>query len=119
MRRWKQRTRRALCQLCDNSSTRARAISEAISRGDDARPTPPRDAPPPWPHAAPARGSRPHVRGRDLRVERDLVSPSIATLARWLDLMEEELRLVAKPFEYGHDSSLNERMLELTPGERV
>jgi transcriptional regulator with XRE-family HTH domain len=35
------------------------------------------------------------------RVERDLVSPSVATLASWLDLMGEELRLETLPIDYG------------------
>ena len=42
------------------------------------------------------------------RVERDLVSPSVATLASWLDLMGEELTLGAEPIDYGHDRTLNE-----------
>ena len=37
------------------------------------------------------------------RVERDLVSPSVTTLATWLDLMGEELTLGAEPIDYGHD----------------
>ena len=42
------------------------------------------------------------------RVERDLVSPSVSTLAGWLDLMGEELALAANPIDYGHDRTLNE-----------
>jgi hypothetical protein len=40
------------------------------------------------------------------RVERVLVSPSVATLASWLDLMGEELTLGADPIDYGHDRTL-------------
>jgi transcriptional regulator with XRE-family HTH domain len=47
------------------------------------------------------------------RVERDLVSPSVATLANWLDLMGEELTLGAEPVDYGHDRTLNERQLAM------
>jgi len=53
------------------------------------------------------------------RVERDLVSPTVTTLASWLDLMGEELTLDAEPIDYGHDRTLNQRMLALTPDERV
>jgi transcriptional regulator with XRE-family HTH domain len=53
------------------------------------------------------------------RVERDLVSPSVATLGSWLDLMGEELKLTAEPIDYGHDWTLNELNLPLTPEERI
>jgi transcriptional regulator with XRE-family HTH domain len=53
------------------------------------------------------------------RIERDLVSPSVATLAAWLDLMGEELQLGAEPIDYGHDRTLNELNLLLTPDERL
>src|SRR5438477_1800527 len=53
------------------------------------------------------------------RVERDLVSPSVATLANWLDLMGEELRLAADPIDYGHDRTLNEAQLRFTPEQRI
>jgi transcriptional regulator with XRE-family HTH domain len=53
------------------------------------------------------------------RVERDLVSPSVATLASWLDLMGEELRLAAEPIDYGHDRTLNAQRLEVSPAERI
>ena len=43
------------------------------------------------------------------RIERGLVSPSVETLARLLDLMGEELRLDAEPIDYGHDHTLFER----------
>ena len=53
------------------------------------------------------------------RIERDLVSPSVATLASLLDLMGEELELSAKPIDYGHDRTLLSANLELTPEERI
>jgi transcriptional regulator with XRE-family HTH domain len=53
------------------------------------------------------------------RVERDLVSPSVATLASWLDLMGEELKLDAELADYGIDHSLNELNLRLSPEERI
>lgn len=52
------------------------------------------------------------------RVERDLVSPSIATLATWLDLMGEELTLGAEPINYGHDRTLNAHVLAMTDADR-
>jgi transcriptional regulator with XRE-family HTH domain len=51
------------------------------------------------------------------RVERDLVSPSVATLAAWLDLMGEELKLDAERIDYGHDPTLF--TLDLTPSQRL
>ena len=53
------------------------------------------------------------------RVERDLVSPSVATLASWLDLMGEELELAAEPIDYGHDRTLNEAQLRFIPEQRI
>jgi len=53
------------------------------------------------------------------RIERDLVSPSVATLAELLDLMGEELQLDAKPIDYGHDVTLNRQMLELPVADRL
>ena len=53
------------------------------------------------------------------RVERDLVSPSVATLASWLDLMGEELQLAAEQIDYGHDRTLNAQRLALTPEQRI
>lgn len=53
------------------------------------------------------------------RVERNLVSPSVTTLAHWLDLMGEELRLAAEPIDYGHDFTLNEPLLRLSPEQRI
>jgi transcriptional regulator with XRE-family HTH domain len=40
------------------------------------------------------------------RLERGLVSPSVDTLRTLLDLMGEELELVANPIDYGHDRTL-------------
>jgi transcriptional regulator with XRE-family HTH domain len=53
------------------------------------------------------------------RIERDLVSPSVATLAQLLDLMGEELALDAHPIDYGHDRSLFEQNLALSPADRI
>ena len=53
------------------------------------------------------------------RVERDLVSPSVATLGGWLDLMGEELQLAAEQIDYGHDRTLNDLNLRLTPEQRI
>ena len=53
------------------------------------------------------------------RIERDLVSPSVDTLAHLLDLLGEELALEAKPIDYGHDRTLNRQQLALSPDERV
>jgi transcriptional regulator with XRE-family HTH domain len=53
------------------------------------------------------------------RIERGLVSPSVATLASLLDLMGEELHLAAEPIDYGHDLSLNRLNMALTPEERI
>jgi transcriptional regulator with XRE-family HTH domain len=52
------------------------------------------------------------------RVERDLVSPSVATLASWLDLMGEELKLAAEPIDYGHDRTLNAHVLAMSDADR-
>ena len=53
------------------------------------------------------------------RIERDLVSPSVATLATLLDLMGEELRLEAEPIDYGIDRTLLQQNLARTVDERV
>lgn len=53
------------------------------------------------------------------RIERGLVSPSVAMLGSLLDLMGEDLRLSAEPIDYGHDASLNRLNLELTPEQRI
>jgi transcriptional regulator with XRE-family HTH domain len=53
------------------------------------------------------------------RIERDAVSPSVATLANLLDLMGEELELAATPIDYGHDLTLIRENLKRTPEERI
>jgi transcriptional regulator with XRE-family HTH domain len=53
------------------------------------------------------------------RIERDLVSPSVATLATLLDLMGEELELSATPIDSGHDVTLLEINLRYTPEQRI
>lgn len=52
------------------------------------------------------------------RIERDLVSPSVATLASLLDLMNEELVLEAREVDWGHDETLLEANLRKTANER-
>jgi transcriptional regulator with XRE-family HTH domain len=53
------------------------------------------------------------------RIERDLVSPSVNTLATLLDLLGEELGLAATPVDYGHDRTLIRRNLEMSVSERI
>ena len=53
------------------------------------------------------------------RLERDQVSPSVATLATLLDLMGEELALDATPIDYGHDRTLFAQTLEGSPADRI
>jgi transcriptional regulator with XRE-family HTH domain len=53
------------------------------------------------------------------RIERGLVSPSVATLAELLDLMGEELALDARPIDYGIDKTLIQENLKRTPEERL
>ena len=53
------------------------------------------------------------------RIERGLVSPSVATLAQLLDLMGEELSLEAQPIDYGIDTTLFDLTLRLTPEQRI
>jgi transcriptional regulator with XRE-family HTH domain len=53
------------------------------------------------------------------RIERGLVSPSVATLAQLLDLMGEELVLGAERIDYGHDRTLFARTLRESPGRRI
>ncbi len=53
------------------------------------------------------------------RIERELVSPTVATLAQLLDLMGEELVLDANAIDYGHDRTLLEQNLRRTPAERI
>jgi transcriptional regulator with XRE-family HTH domain len=53
------------------------------------------------------------------RIERNLVSPSVSTLARLLDLLGERLDLAAQSIDYGFDVTLNQRSLALSPEERI
>ena len=53
------------------------------------------------------------------RIERDVVSPSVSTLATLLDLLGEELELAATPIDYGHDRTLIEENLRYMPEERI
>ena len=53
------------------------------------------------------------------RLERGLVSPSVATLGQLLDLMGEELALEARPVDYGIDLTLIRENLKRTPAERI
>jgi transcriptional regulator with XRE-family HTH domain len=53
------------------------------------------------------------------RIERDLVSPSVDTLAHLLDLLGEELELEARPIDYGHDVTLLRQNLAEAVTQRV
>lgn len=53
------------------------------------------------------------------RIEREIVSPSVSTLATLLDLLGEELEMSAQPVDYGHDRTLLQRNLSYTPQERI
>ena len=53
------------------------------------------------------------------RIERDVVSPSVATMSALLRLMGEELDLSTRPVDSGHDRTLLRRNLEKTPDQRV
>lgn len=53
------------------------------------------------------------------RIERGLVSPTVETLARLLDLMGEELRLEAERIDYGFDRELLRRNISRSVDERV
>ena len=53
------------------------------------------------------------------RIERDLVSPSVSTLAELLRLMNEELVLEAREVDWGHDVTLIRRNLELPLAKRL
>lgn len=52
------------------------------------------------------------------RIERGLVSPSVATLASLLHLMNEELVIAAREVDWGHDETLLEANLRKTATER-
>ncbi|MGI8974257.1 MAG: helix-turn-helix domain-containing protein [Gaiella sp.] len=62
-----------------------------------------------------ARTSQPAIS----RIERDLVSPSIATLGELLRLMNEELALGAREIDWGHDVTLVRANLERTVAQRL
>jgi transcriptional regulator with XRE-family HTH domain len=53
------------------------------------------------------------------RIERDLVSPSVDTLAHLLDLLGEELALEARPIDYGHDVTLLQQNLAEAVTDRL
>lgn len=53
------------------------------------------------------------------RIERDQVSPTVATLAELLRLMNEELVLEASEIDWGHDRVLLRRNLDLPTEERL
>jgi transcriptional regulator with XRE-family HTH domain len=53
------------------------------------------------------------------RIERDLVSPSVGTLATLLDLMGEELELSARPVDWGHDVTMLLENLSFAPEARI
>ena len=53
------------------------------------------------------------------RIEQGLVSPSVATLAELLRLMNEELVLEAREIDWGHDVTLNRANLRRTVAERL
>jgi transcriptional regulator with XRE-family HTH domain len=53
------------------------------------------------------------------RIERDLVSPAVDTLAHLLDLLGEELTLEARRIDYGHDATLLQENLRRTVSERI
>jgi transcriptional regulator with XRE-family HTH domain len=53
------------------------------------------------------------------RIERGVVSPSVATLAALLDLLGEELELGAREIDYGHDRALLRANLRHSPEERI
>ncbi len=53
------------------------------------------------------------------RIERDVVSPTVQTLAELLWLMNEELAFDARPLDWGFDLTLNQGRLRVTADERV
>jgi transcriptional regulator with XRE-family HTH domain len=53
------------------------------------------------------------------RIERELVSPSVDTLATLLDLMGEELVLDTGTIDYGHDRTLLQQNLAQTVTDRI
>jgi len=53
------------------------------------------------------------------RIERDKVSPSVATLSELLYLLGEDLMLGAEKRDFGIDWTLNAERAKLSPSERV
>lgn len=53
------------------------------------------------------------------RIERGLVSPTVATLSELLRLMNEDLALEAREVDWGHDRTLIAQALAMTPAERI
>jgi transcriptional regulator with XRE-family HTH domain len=53
------------------------------------------------------------------RIEREIVSPTVETLARLFDVLGEELTVDARPVDYGHDRTLLRRNLSLSPEDRI
>jgi len=53
------------------------------------------------------------------RIERDIVSPSVSTLATLLDLLGEELELSSSQIDYGHDRTLLQQTLAMSVAERI
>lgn len=53
------------------------------------------------------------------RIERGVVSPTVDTLVRLLDLLGEQPNLSAQPVDYGFDLTLIRANLDLTPEERI
>jgi transcriptional regulator with XRE-family HTH domain len=53
------------------------------------------------------------------RIERGLVSPSVAMLTQLLDLMGEELVLEAHAIDYGHDRTLLRENLARSVSDRI
>jgi transcriptional regulator with XRE-family HTH domain len=53
------------------------------------------------------------------RIERGLVSPTLATATVLLDLLGEELHVTSAPVDYGHDRTLLRENLALSPEDRL
>ena len=53
------------------------------------------------------------------RIERDVVSPSIATLAGLLEMLNEELVLETREIDWGHDRTLIRENLKCSIEQRI
>lgn len=53
------------------------------------------------------------------RIERGVVSPTLATATELFDLLGEELSVTSEPVDYGHDRTLLRENLALSPEERI